>query len=312
MMNNVFEGAIQECLSLFIEQTPDVISIVNEQGMIQYQSPSAAHVLGRAPQEIIGKSVFAVVHPQDLRNVVHVFHEAIKNPGNPYVVKYRFRHGDGSWRHMESVGRGVANEGSGVRVVIDSREAAARRRSSSHRSKLTKEQLWQLATRDELTGLFNRRQLGEGLTAAVRSAKRHGHPLSVCLCDLDYFKSVNDIHGHLRGDEVLQTFGGFIREALRVEDLAGRFGGDEFCIVFPHAVAVKAAVAMGRIIDRLRHVEFRSMNGETFSVTASAGIVQLSSGDHTKKEVLERADQALYEAKRAGRDRFVVKEAPAF
>ena len=112
------------------------------------------------------------------------------------------------------------SDGSIVSIVKVAEDMTERKRME--------EKLRRDATYDALTGVFNRRHLLELLESAVESARRYRRPLSVCLCDIDLFKPINDAHGHHVGDEVLVAFGGILRESFRTVDLAGRYGGDEF------------------------------------------------------------------------------------
>ncbi len=172
------------------------------------------------------------------------------------------------------------------------------------------EQFRQQAYHDALTGLNSRRHFMELLQQNVSLARRHAHPLSLCLCDLDNFKSVNDTHGHQVGDDVLETFGRVISEEIRAEDIPGRLGGDEFCLLFPYVPANVAAICLERVRKKFAAITFTTEAGETFSVTATFGIVDLPTGGATEEELLELADQSLYQAKELGRNCAVANGAP--
>ncbi|MCZ6678541.1 MAG: diguanylate cyclase [Candidatus Poribacteria bacterium] len=187
--------------------------------------------------------------------------------------------------------------GNAVAVVSVVRDITERKR--------VEDNLWQMAIHDELTGLFNRRYLMGQLASAIRSAKRYGYPLSLCLCDLDNFKSVNDTYGHSMGDEVLIKFGKLITNELRTTDISGRLGGDEFCIIFPHTPASEAASSVERIRRQLEKLVFSVEGGMPFSITASFGIAELTSAEVDETGLFENADQALYRAKRLGRNRSI-------
>ncbi|HEY2344544.1 MAG TPA: sensor domain-containing diguanylate cyclase [Xanthomonadaceae bacterium] len=160
-----------------------------------------------------------------------------------------------------------------------------------------------LATIDELTGLYNRRVLLERLDVEVERARRFGSPLSVVMMDIDHFKSINDGYGHAMGDAVLRNVGGIVRDELRQVDIAGRYGGEEFCIVLPgtpQAGGLTLADALRQEIERFAHV-----HGErTLTTTASFGLASLASGlNEDATALLKAADDALYRAKRSGRNR---------
>ena len=155
---------------------------------------------------------------------------------------------------------------------------------------------------DGLTGLSSRASLMVQLDFAITHAVRTGLPLSVCICDIDRFKSINDTHGHATGDEILASFGKLVRAGIRKGDIAGRMGGDEFCIVLPNTGGESAGPLMERLRERWESLEYRSHDGSAFSVTASFGVVQ-HSGERSAKELLHTADKALYCAKGEGRNR---------
>ena len=164
------------------------------------------------------------------------------------------------------------------------------------------------ATTDSLTGLFNRRHLLDVLNAAAKYSKRYRAPLSVCMCDVDSFKEINDTFGHPTGDTVLAQYGKIILENIRDADSAGRYGGDEFCVVLPNTAAKGAQVFMERIRDRIEKKVFQSLSGMIFHATGSFGISELNEEDIGATDLLARADSALYEAKQSGRNRVALSQ----
>jgi diguanylate cyclase (GGDEF)-like protein/PAS domain S-box-containing protein len=172
--------------------------------------------------------------------------------------------------------------------------------------KTTEEQLIYEAIHDSLTGLFNRRYFMEQLGQAFHSAKRYGHLLSFCLCDLDEFKSINDTYGHRIGDEVIVAFGKLMQKELRSQDMGGRYGGDEFCIFFPYVSASEAMIGAERIRTGFQQMVFGEKDGFSFSPSATFGISELSLQDQSEKDLLKSADMALYKAKEKGRGSVVI------
>jgi diguanylate cyclase (GGDEF)-like protein len=157
---------------------------------------------------------------------------------------------------------------------------------------------------DPLTGIANRRIFLESLGGAISFAQRHQAPLSIIMADLDHFKSVNDTFGHDAGDQVLQAFAILMVEDSRQEDLVARFGGEEFIMMLPGTDAEEATV----IGERLRrHWEEMIFPDAHIKVTASFGVSGYQPGD-TVASFIERADQALYEAKRLGRNQVIILE----
>jgi diguanylate cyclase (GGDEF)-like protein len=156
------------------------------------------------------------------------------------------------------------------------------------------------AVTDDLTGLYNRRRFDEALGNELVRSRTFGSPLSLLLVDLDNFKVVNDEFGHQRGDDVLRRTADLIREHLRDADIAARLGGDEFAIIAPDTASA-GAVALA---DRLRRSFGRLHKGPDPlpAVTASFGVAECTD-EESAADLLRRADHALYEAKRRGRDR---------
>lgn len=164
------------------------------------------------------------------------------------------------------------------------------------------------ASHDELTGLHNRRHLMERLEQEVAAAARYRAALSVCVCDLDRFKAINDGHGHQSGDLALQLFADCLRAEVREVDLPARLGGDEFCIVFPHTGAAAAAACAERIRARLARTPLRAADGTRLHFGATFGVAQLGAGADAAA-LLASADRALYSAKAAGRGRVAIDDA---
>jgi len=163
----------------------------------------------------------------------------------------------------------------------------------------------ELSKTDELTGLPNRRQFDEALRRAFYQARRHAHPVSVMVMDIDLFKAVNDMMGHRAGDEVIKVVAGVIKKCCRQSDLPARPGGDEFAVLLPETPATAAAIVAERIRKTVH--ERSVLIGESrVNVSLSIGIADLDAGRTEKPEdLVALADEALYAAKQLGRNRFV-------
>ncbi len=168
------------------------------------------------------------------------------------------------------------------------------------------EQLHSAATTDELTGLFNRRALEERLAAEISRSLRHQLHTSVLLLDLDRFKVVNDTMGHAAGDRLLLEVGKVLRKECRALDVVGRLGGDEFLVILPMTKPTEARVFVARVQNSLRELE--KTNPEFGACTLSMGIAESPDHGTTVSSVLAAADNALYRAKRAGRNTVEVAE----
>ena len=165
----------------------------------------------------------------------------------------------------------------------------------------------ELATRDELTGLINRRAMLDLMALEHRRSLRSGRPLLLAQLDIDHFKPINDQHGHAAGDRALQAFAGTVRASLRDTDVLARWGGEEFVLMLTDSSADQARGLLERIRQAVQALEIAHSAG-SLQLTVSIGLAQHLPGD-TVERTLERADQALYRAKALGRNRVVV--APA-
>jgi len=199
---------------------------------------------------------------------------------------------------------------------IDKNELVARVRSQVKRKRYT-ERLrdsvqisMELAVTDALTGLYNRRYMESHVGTLVERSAARGKSLSVLLLDIDYFKSINDTYGHDAGDDVLRDFSDRLRACIRGIDLACRYGGEEFVVVMPDTDIGVATMVAERIRRRVAGDPFPIQGGEKqIEVTISIGIAARSTPEDTAAMILKRSDEALYRAKRDGRNRVVADAA---
>lgn len=180
-------------------------------------------------------------------------------------------------------------------------ELLARVRVRLDRMRLMKER----ADRDILTGLLLRRAFVENLTALHSEAERHKLGFSLCLMDVDHFKKVNDTYGHMAGDRVLSHFGQLLRRRFRVEDLRGRWGGEEFIMAFRHEGKETMKGALNRVLDELVETPFEGDHKEEFFVSFSAGLVSYPQDGQQIEALIKKADERLYIAKEQGRRRII-------
>lgn len=198
---------------------------------------------------------------------------------------------------------------------IDKNEMLARVRTQIKRKRYSDklrnrlEESVELALTDSLTGLHNRRYMEGHLKTLVEEAVQRGKPLSVLVADIDYFKSVNDDHGHDAGDMVLKDFSARLKQNIRGIDLACRLGGEEFVVMMPDTDLSKAYVVAERLRQCISGKPFQLTGDRQLNITASVGVASLESIDDTPDDLLKRADQALYCAKRDGRNRVVTDAA---
>jgi two-component system, cell cycle response regulator len=162
-------------------------------------------------------------------------------------------------------------------------------------------QVEEQAGTDPLTGLNNRRRLWELLERELDRSRRFGHPLSLLIFDVDDFKAINDIHGHLKGDGVLESIAKLTSTEARSIDIAGRYGGDELALALVETGAEGAAAFADRLCAAVRGTEIR-LDGDRMKVTISVGVATARSGAVDVDSLVDAADRALLEAKRAGKD----------
>lgn len=166
------------------------------------------------------------------------------------------------------------------------------------------EQISFYASYDPLTEVYNRRHFFEELSSCIDGAVKSQATLSLCVCDIDHFKGVNDKQGHQFGDVVLEAFADIVKNNIRAEDFVGRFGGDEFVICFPDTGSEDAATIVERIREKFALKVFKTINGE-LSVSSTFGVAELDKQNPQHDSLMESADQALYKAKEQGRNRVI-------
>lgn len=181
-----------------------------------------------------------------------------------------------------------------VRIGLQSKELSQALNTLQH-----------MATQDSLTGLLNRRIMVDLVETELKLVERHGHPMTVALVDLDHFKSINDRFGHQAGDAVLIGFANLAQSQLRQVDKVARWGGEEFLIMLPQVKAAEALTALERLRLSMGSHAFTGHPG--VGATFSVGLAQARAGE-SLEHLIERADQALYQAKHKGRNRCQVAE----
>jgi len=224
------------------------------------------------------------------------------------------RHIDLHVDHQTHLARMEIEHARRERSIAESAEAAIAQKNQQLEQRLREverlqESLRELANRDALTGLYNRRYLGEALPGLVSMAARRADRIVVILIDLDHFKKINDVHGHQMGDLVLAGFADLVRDAFRAHDLCCRYGGEEFCVVMADTDDIAAHERVEELLERLGERVFTSGDKELTRVGFSAGIVTFKADPRMDLDaVFRRADEALYASKGAGRRRISALE----
>ncbi len=294
----------EEFFRMIAENTEDLIGVVDLKGRRLYNNYAYTRLFG--VDDMTGTDSFAEIHPDDRERVKQVFNATVKS-GKGAKMEFRFRLADGRIRQMESQG-GVIRNGQGevYRVVIVSHDITERQ--------LATEKIHHLATHDQLTNLPNRRLLDDRLGQAMAASKRSGRFVALMFIDLDGFKEVNDLHGHLTGDELLVEVARRISYCVREVDTVARYGGDEFVALLNELNTDKdKSIAEATLVaEKIRmalaepHLLSLSKNNKAnrvaYHCTASIGVVLFNNHEITMDEILKRADAAMYQAKKDGRN----------
>jgi diguanylate cyclase (GGDEF)-like protein len=166
------------------------------------------------------------------------------------------------------------------------------------------EEIYRMTIIDGLTQVHVRRYLLESLDKELMRARRHSRDLSFLMADIDSFKNINDRHGHLAGDYVLKEVARLIQQRIRRDEVLARYGGEEFAVILPETTKEGARSLAEGLRERIDQSRF-TFQGETIRVTISIGVAVLNDSDRTSMDLIKRADEKLYEAKRAGRNRVI-------
>lgn len=264
-------------------------------------SPVWMRMLGYVPDELPPhvSSWEALVHPDDWNDIRETLEPHLRGVTDAYRAEYRLKHKDGHWVWVLGAGRVLdrGEDGEPLRVVGIHEDISPR--------KAMEESLLQLATSDPLTGLWNRRHFTEMMRGELGRVRRGQSQAALLLLDLDFFKRINDTHGHAAGDEVLRHFTATVSAQLREADVFARLGGEEFAILLPCIDALGAV----RVADRLRRIVAESpaaFDARDLPYSVSIGASMLEGADEGYEGAYARADEALYAAKNAGRNRVVM------
>ncbi|MDJ0553254.1 MAG: EAL domain-containing protein [Microcoleaceae cyanobacterium MO_207.B10] len=282
-----------------IENATDIILIVDAQGIARYVSPSLRRILGYIPERAVGRSIFELVHLDDLPLVTDTINKAIENPGiiQP-AIEYRVKHLQGHWCFLESVVTNLLDDPAVEGIIVNSHNITQR--------KQVEEQLQHDALHDPLTRLPNRILFMDRLEQTIKYAERRTTLLfAVLFLDLDRFKVVNDSLGHDVGDKLIIAIAEVLKTSLRAGDTVARLGADEFTILLEDISGVSDATYIANRI----HEELTSpiiLDGKEVFVTASIGIALNSTSIGPAEHILRDAEIAMHSAKSLGRGNYQV------
>jgi|GEM_PF-2498216 len=283
-------------LSLAITHSPVLTIITDPNGVIEYVSPIVEKITGYRPDEVIGKTPSLFKSGRTDRKLYRELWLSIKNKRAwQGELENRRKSGEYYWESI-SIAPVLNERDELVAFVGISMDISER--------KQMEQQLKELASTDPLTGIFNRRHFMEEVESQLAYSKRYGTPLSCMIIDIDHFKQLNDNGGHALGDEAILKFTEKTHETIRVVDIFGRMGGDEFAIALPDTDDKEALVLAERLKEKISQLTIQN-DFHSSHMTISIGLATfLNNGDLSESvnTLLSRADKALYEAKRGGRN----------
>ncbi|MDQ1445599.1 MAG: hypothetical protein QOI20_2063 [Acidimicrobiaceae bacterium] len=289
------EAASRQRFAAFLQHSSDVVTVLDADGVIRYESPSAKRVFGYEPGELLGTELKKLLHGEDRRRVFEAVIEAAAEGEAYNVVEARVLHADGSWRHTETSVSSLLDDPVVQGVILNTRDITERKELEAALS--------HQAFHDSLTKLPNRALLKDRIDHAVARAVRRQRALSVLLLDLDGFKAVNDSLGHAAGDLLLTAVADRLQDCVRPTDTCARLGGDEFAVLLEDLASPNDwQVVANRMLEALR--EPFSLAGKEVFVRASVGVAVRGQGGEDADELLRNADVAMYMAKSQGKNRF--------
>jgi diguanylate cyclase (GGDEF)-like protein/PAS domain S-box-containing protein len=272
----------------------DLVMLVDSAGFVRYASPSSLDLLGWAPDELVGRAVRSLVHPDDIDHALQ--HVATLLEEGSSTSEQRVTRADGSWVWVSNAASTVIDPETGLAEYrVSLRDITERKR--------LEDELARQVLHDQLTGLGNRMLLQTRLEAAA-TRRDPDNQVAVLLLDLDGFKQVNDTYGHAVGDEVLRVLASRLQHASRAGDTVARTGGDEFVLLCPETAEPDAVVVARRVVDAVSAPV--RVGDVTVHVGASVGVAHAAGHAADPDMLLIEADHAMYAAKRAGRGRVVV------
>jgi diguanylate cyclase (GGDEF)-like protein/PAS domain S-box-containing protein len=275
-----------------VDASTDFVVVFGQEGC-RYVSPSVSRLTGRDGTELVGGSVFSIIHGDD-----HVAVRTAAQLGEPHELVFRLLDASGGWRVLEAHVTDLRADRQVRGIVFNARDVTERMQ--------LEEELTRQAFHDTLTQLPNRALFRDRLEHALARSRRSAEPLAVLLVDLDGFKQINDSLGHDAGDQVLQEVAERFLASVRGADTVARFGGDEFAVLLEGATEHEAIAAADRLLEHLGAPV--TVADRELVLSASIGVVMRDGTTATGEDLIRHADIAMYAAKENGRARYEMFE----
>ena len=280
-----------------VQNSSDAVTVVDPDGTVRYQSSSVEHLLGYAAEELTGRKLTQLMHPDDVRGAVEFLASVVRSGEGSSRVEWRLHHRDGTWITVDTIASNLLEEPTVRGIVLNIRNVSDR--------KALEAQLTHQAFHDSLTGLPNRSFFLHRLETALKQRDREPGSVGVLFLDVDEFKAVNDTLGHSAGDEVLVNIAKRLQGCLRPGDTAARLAGDEFAILLEDTLGVEGATAVAQRLVAVMESPF-AVRDKRLSTHVSVGVAVQTDAGQTADELLRNADVAMYAAKAAGKGRYEV------
>jgi diguanylate cyclase (GGDEF)-like protein/PAS domain S-box-containing protein len=291
--------------ALVSDNSRDAIILADLSGHRSYGSAAAESIEGWKPEQLLTEEGMELVHPDD-RSKAQLIVNQLNSGTDSAMIECRIRKQDGQYIWVEASLRIVRDPETGARAkVLNIVRDISERKRAEQQLQEAYNAVEALAVTDGLTGLANRRRLDQYLTSEWRRSMREHKPLSLLMIDADHFKLYNDTYGHARGDSGLRQIAEAAQDVVsRPGDLVARFGGEEFAVVLPNTENDGAMLVANEICEALRARRLPHSGNSYGIMTISVGCATMvpSFGQHAVN-LIELADQALYKAKRSGRNR---------
>ena len=277
------------------ESAMDIVTVLDAEGVIRYQSPSVKHLLGYEPAAMIGLCQFDLVHRDDAEPMRDAYRELMTRGQMERAIEFRVARSDGEWRTLEAIGKNCLDVPEVRGIIVNTRDITDR--------KNIEERIQHLAFHDALTGLPNRSLMQDRVSQAIGRAERSTKRFAVMFIDIDNFKNINDTLGHDVGDELLRQVATRLMDSVRTHDTIARQGGDEFIVLLDQLEGHQGATRVAqKILDALR-LAFQ-VGGTDQHVSGSIGIALYPDDGRDPPTLLKNADTAMFHGKALGKNTY--------